>query len=251
MWGVMSLVDLRLSLIIFHDFPEALAGHALAVHVDEQCRLLLARQPGTHSLDIVTQSLHRPGIQRDDPFSFFAAAAQKRRLQIHILPIQRNKLRHPDAGGVQQLQHGPVPEPFFVHALGLLQEQLHFPARQDLRALPLRLCGGNALSRVGLHGVGNHQVIVERFDGRSASDNGGRRAAPVRQVGQVIGHGGRLDPAQVAALRQPGAKLCDVPDIGADRVGGGVLFLLQIDAVLSDIVRHARFLLSLFTVHGR
>ena len=93
--------------------------------------------------------------------------------------------------------------------------------------------------------------MVKGLDGGGAAGDGGRRAALVRQVGQILLHGRGLDPAQVAALGQPGPELGQVPDVGADGVGGGVLLLLQIDAVLSDIVRHARFLLSLFTVHGR
>ena len=63
-------------------------------------------------------------------------------------------------------------------------------------------------------------------------------------------HGGGLDPAQVAALGQPRPELGQVPDVGADGVGGGVLLLLQIGAVQGDIVGHTRLLLSFYSVRA-
>ena len=39
--------------------------------------------------------------------------------------VQCDQLADPDAGGVQQLQHGMIPEALGVHALRLFQKQLH------------------------------------------------------------------------------------------------------------------------------
>ena len=172
------------------------------------------------------------------------------RRKIHVLHIQGDELRHSDAGGVHQLQHGVVPIALLVHALGLLQKQLHLPAGQDLRAFALHLGGGHALGGAGLHGSGEHQVMVKGLDGGGAAGDGGRRAALVRQVGQILLHGRGLDPAQVAALGQPGPELGQVPEVGADGVGGGVLLLLQIGAVQGDIVGHTRLLLSFYSVRA-
>ena len=62
------LLDAGLLLIVFDEFPEALAAHPLAVHVDEEGLLVrMLDHLGPHMLKVIAQGPHRRGVQGDDP----------------------------------------------------------------------------------------------------------------------------------------------------------------------------------------
>ena len=74
MWGVMFL-DARLLLVVLNQLPEALPAHALAVHIDEQRRLIQRfHQLGPDIVNILGQRPDGGGIQGDDALLPLAVA---------------------------------------------------------------------------------------------------------------------------------------------------------------------------------
>ena len=241
------LFDARRLLIVLDDLPKALTAHALTVHVDEQGRLrLVGDDPGPDVPYVVLKGLHRTVVQGDDALLAPAAAPDEARCQVHIRHVQADELRYPYAGGVQQLQHGMIPEALLVHAAGLLQKQLHLFVGQYLRVLPLCPVGHHRLGGVGLHDPGGLHIPIKGFQRGGAACHGGRGLPPPLQIPQVLVDGIGLDPPQIGCpvFQQPTAELVQIPQIGADGVGGGVLLLLQIAAVCRNMIRQGPQLLS-------
>ena len=167
------LLDARLLLIVLDDFPETLTAHTLAVHVHEQGRFLRIRdQLGPDALDIILKRLHRAVVQGDDPLLFAVGAADKARRQVQVPDVQCDQLADSDAGGVQQLQHGMIPEALGIHALRLFQKQLHLFGGEDLRVFPLHFGGGHSLCRVLFQLPGSHHIAVKGLDGRQKPGDG-------------------------------------------------------------------------------
>ena len=159
------LADLRHLLIVLDDFPEALAAHALTVHIDEQRLLLrLGNQLGTNLLHIVAQRLDRGGIERNDALLALALAADEAGAETHVADVERDQLADSDTGGIEQLQHRVVAVALGVDALGLVKKQLDLLAGEDLRELALHLHRGNALGRVGGNQAVHLQIPVKRLD---------------------------------------------------------------------------------------
>ena len=160
-------------------------------------------------------------VEGDDPLPVPAPAADEARGQIQVLHVQGDQLADPDAGGVEQLQHGMVPVALGVHALGLLQKQLHLFGGEDLRVFPFHPLGGDSLGRVVRHSAGGEQELIKRLDGgQKAGDGGGGFPLPLHPAHVLLNHlgSGQLHLA-VFMLRQILRKLGHVPQIGADRVG--------------------------------
>lgn len=183
------------------------------------------------------------GIQGDDPLLVPADALQHPAGEIQIVHVQRDQLADPDAGGIEQLQHGPVPAALGVGGLRLGQEQLHLPAGEDLGQLALHLGGGHRLGRVGRHLAPQEQIVIKGLDG---GQRAGHRGGGLAQNGELVDialHFHRRDLSQRALLLlHGGGELPHIPEIGADRVGRRLLLRLQIVLIGGDPVRHHRSL---------
>ena len=132
------LFYVRFFLVILDELPEALTGHTLTIDVDKQGRLIgQSDHLGADKDHIVAESLDRLGIHGDQSLLIPGAAADYAGSQIDVRNIQVDQLRHPDTGGIQQLQHSFVPVAFCVDAFGLFQQQVHLLAGEDLRELML------------------------------------------------------------------------------------------------------------------
>ena len=204
------------------DLPESLTAHPLAVHVDEQrCLFAVGNKLGADVFRVVPDSRHSGVVERDDPLPIPSPAADETRSQIQVLQVQGDQLADPDAGGVKQLQHGVVPVTLGIHALRLLQKQLHLLGGQDLRVLPLHPLGGDALGRICLYGAGGKQELVKRLDrGQKPGDGSGRFALPLHPAHVLLNHlGSGQVYLAVLVLRQILCKLRHIPQIGADRIG--------------------------------
>ena len=188
-------------------------------------------------------------IQGDDALLPLAGAAQHPGGQIQVVHIQRDQLADPDAGGVQQLQHGPVPVALQVGALRLLQKQLHLFARQDLGQLSLHLGRDHPLGRVVVHDPQGDQAAVKGFDGCDGAGHCGGGAALPGQRGGVVLHllGQHLCELQLLLLHS-GLELVHIPQIGADGVGRRLFFCDQIVLIEVQQFRHADNSLTFFLV---
>ncbi len=233
------LVNLRLLLVVFNDLPEPLPAHALAAHIHKERRLPgRQHQLGPYVPNVVRQRLHRRRVQGDDPLLSPADAPDEPRRQIHVLHVQPDQLADPDARGVQQLQHGVVPVALGVHALGLLQKQIHLLAREDLGQLPLRAHRRRVLGRVGPDHALAEKVAVKALQGGHAPGHAGSRLAPAGHIGYVPLNVllGALKQLRLLHLLEVAAKLGYVSDIGCDRVVRGAPLQAQIGRVFPDII---------------
>ena len=105
-----------------------------------------------------------------------------------------------------------VPETLGVHALGLLQEELHLLIRQNLGIFPLRLSGGDAPGGVGFHIPLREEVIIEGLGGRQKAGHGGGGLPPAQHVAHIALDGHAVRPAKVAAmLLKVVPQLVDIP----------------------------------------
>ena len=113
-----------------------LTGHALSADVDKQ-RLFIRRRNHlrTNKLNVLRERDHCLGIKRNGAGFILAAAVNHRSGQIHIGDLQIDQLADANARCIQQLQHRTITVALHIHALRLLQKQLHFLAGEDLRKL--------------------------------------------------------------------------------------------------------------------
>ena len=79
-------------------------------------------QLGADIADIVGDSPHCAGIERNDALFIFGIAANKTGSQIDVLHIQRDQFADPNACRIEELQHGVVTVALLIHALGLRQQ---------------------------------------------------------------------------------------------------------------------------------
>jgi len=241
------LVDLRHLLIVLDDLPKALTAHALAVHVDEQRRLLgIGQQLRADILDVIRKCLDRSGIERNDALLALALAADEAGGKAAVALVERDELAHADAGGVEQLEHRVIAVALGVHAPGLVEEQLDLLAGQDLREPALDLEGSDALGGIGLDLAALSKEGIKGLDGgqRARDRRGGLPLAAHPR--DVVADGGGLDLAQIGHPLggKVLGKLAQVAKIGAERIFGGVLFLAQIILIELQIIgRHSAHLL--------
>ena len=228
--GCDVLLDPRLLLVELDELPEALAAHALSVHVHKQGGLLRGlHQLGAHLMQVLVQGPHGGGVQGDDPLLPLADAPEHSGGQVQVVHVQGNELADPDAGGVQQLQHGPVPAALQIGAVGLLQKQLHLFAGEDLGQLALHLGGHHPLGRVVVHDPQGDEAAVEGLDGGDGTGHRGRRLPLPGERGGVALHVLGQHLLQLRVLAGHGRlKLAHVPQVGADRIGRRPLFSFQI-----------------------
>ena len=163
--------------------------------------------------------------------------------QVDILGVQGNKLRHPDSGGVQQLQHGLVPAALGVPDVGLLQKQVYLPVGEDGGQPALNAVGGEALGRVEAHKMGGGHVGIEGLQRRHGTHHRGVGLPRLLQVAGVPLHIllGGLEQLQPVFVR-PVGELAHIPDIGAEGVGGGPLLPGQPRLITGDVVQRAQLL---------
>ena len=180
------------------DLPKALTAHALAVHVDEQRRLLgIGQQLRADVLDVIRKRLDRGGIERNDALLALALAADKAGGKAAVALVERDELAHADAGSVEQLEHRVIAVALGVHAPGLVEEQLDLLAGQDLREPALDLEGGDALGGIGLDLAALGKEGIKGLDGgqRARDRRGGLSLAAHPR--DVVADGGGLDLAQI------------------------------------------------------
>ena len=121
------LLDTRFLLVVLDELPEALTAHPLAAHVDKQGGLLRRFHQLRPDLGyVVAERPDRGVVQGDDSLPPLAFAVEHPGGQIQVVYIQGDELADPDSGGIEQLQHSPVPEALQVGTVGLLQKQFHF-----------------------------------------------------------------------------------------------------------------------------
>ena len=115
------LFDSGLLLIVLDDFPKALPGHTLAVHIDKKGRLrLVFHQLRAYIPQIVAQRLDCRGIEGNDALFSLPHTAQETAGEAEMLHIQVDEFTHPYPGGIEQLQHGMVPISLGIGTLRLL-----------------------------------------------------------------------------------------------------------------------------------
>ena len=234
------LFDLRLLLIVLDNFPKALTGHSLAVHIHKESLFLVVYHNASPNVqNIVLQRLHSPGIQRNAPLLSLAAAHDKPGRKVHILRIQVDKLRDPDPRSVEQLQHGVIPKSFFVHTFRLLKKQLHFPVRQNLRVASLYLFRLHLSRWIHFYVAACQHVRIKGLGGGQKAAHCSGRLAQLLQSLDVFLQYGILRPPKIGfLLLQPLLVLPQIPHIRADGIHGHMLFICQIIAVKRQIIQH-------------
>ena len=119
-----------LSGIAADDLPESLAGQGPAPTVQENPVGASAFKQGFPSLFQI-DSETRSGLRTngDQPFlGTLAEGPDQVRLQLQVLQGQGNDFRNPQSGGIEDLQHGLVPEAPGAIAFRLIEKLFHFKA---------------------------------------------------------------------------------------------------------------------------
>ena len=219
-----------LLLIVLDDLPKALAAHALPAHIHEQGAFLRVLQHlGPHVLYVVLKRPDSRRVEGDHPLLSPAGTADKAGGQVDIFQIQTNQFRDTDTRGIKQLQHGPIAAALGIRGIRLLQKEFHLLGGKDVGQLPLYLRRGQPPGRIDGHPALRDQIAVERLQRGQRPGYRGRRLTLGRQKSRI-----RLHILVCGLLRrnplpfQPVEILGHIPQIGAQRVGGGPLFLCQI-----------------------
>lgn len=214
--GGYGFVNARFLLIRFYELPEALAGHALTIDIDEKCRF---SRGGYHlradKLRILTQGLYGGGIERDRTVMIAAMAGYYTGRQAEISDIKGNELAHTYAGGIKQLQHGTVAIALGINALGLLQKKLHLTAGEYLRELLRCLVRDKADGGIMIDKATAHQEGIKAFYGCNGTGYGCDRFATALQPVSIFTENGtvRTDKVAIRVGVQIFAKLAYIPEI--------------------------------------
>ena len=114
-----------------------------------------------------------------------AYAADRAGGKIHVRHVERNKLAHADAGGIQQLQHRLIAVALEVGTLRLLEQQFNLAARENLRELLLALIRDQFSGRVFAHDALKNEESIKAFQRRNGPGNGRYRLSHSAQPGNV------------------------------------------------------------------
>ena len=203
------------------ELPEALTAHPLPAHVDKQGGLLRRFHQLRPDLSyVVAERPDRGVVQGDDSLPPLAFAVEHPGGQIQVVHIQGDELADPDSGGIEQLQHSPVPEALQVGTVRLLQKQFHFLAGEDLRQFALYLGGHHILGRIAVHDPQGNHAVIKGLDGGNRPGYGGGGLSLSGQAVHVELHILDRQFRQLQVLLRHGRlKLVHVPQIGTHRVG--------------------------------
>ena len=103
--------DARLQRVAFDQLPDALPGEAVAGAVEEH-PVLNGGEEGAHDFEVFGHAHDRRVMQGDKALlASLAENAHDAPLEIQIDGLQFDELGNAHTRGVQQLQHGPIPEP--------------------------------------------------------------------------------------------------------------------------------------------
>ena len=125
-------------------------------------------------------------VKRDDPLLFSVGASDEPGREVQVLHVQCDQFADPDPGGVQQLQHGVIPEAFRVHTFRLFQKQLYLFGSENFRVFSLRLGSDNPLRGADFYLSDGDHVAVKGFDGSQKSGNGRGGFAPPLHPDHII-----------------------------------------------------------------
>ena len=90
-------------------------------------------QEGSCLLEVELQGFRRPFPQGHQPFlAPFSQHHQVARLEMQLPELELSQFTHPQAGGIEQFQHGPVPFPQALRTIRLLQQGFHLPPESTL-----------------------------------------------------------------------------------------------------------------------
>src|SRR5215813_4657526 len=172
------------------DGPERLPRERPPVAVEKQRAGIAALEESGAGRRRV--ALHPPERLGADRHQALAAALAGRshiaRCDIEVLEPERKALRGPEPGGVEELQHGAVPETFGGGEIRRLDERGRVLDRERARQ-PARWSGRfEMLGRVTAYLARGHEKVVEGPDGGEVPRRapGAQTAAP--QIGQVARH---------------------------------------------------------------
>ena len=211
--------------------PETLTGHALARDVDEKRFLIRQRDHlRADEIDIILQRFDRLGIHRDKAFLVAAAASDDAGGEIDVVDVQINKLGNANAGGIQKLKHGLVAVSLGVGALRLFEQQIHFPAGQDLRQLVLTFIGDKLCRRVFRDHLTKAKERIQAFDRSDTPRYGSDRLSVALQPGDIFRQLlfiCRRDFLVMVDLEII-TKLSDITKIRTEGVGRRLLFICEI-----------------------
>jgi len=119
-------LDSREASVSLQKLEESLAGHGPPAPAQEQTSLARLRGEERPARDQVTLDplLRRAAVGDDALLSALSPADQVADLEVQVSRPEGNQLRHPEARGVEELQHRAVPEPFGRRSIRRLQKIL-------------------------------------------------------------------------------------------------------------------------------
>ena len=145
--------QLGLTGVVLDQPLDAALSEAPAVPVQEEGAGVSAGAPGPGACqaEVALKRRYGGGSQQDDPLAgAFAQHPGLAVLQLEVRHVQAGQLTHPDTGGVQQLQDGPVTDAGWRRLLRRLQQGLDAAEVEELGESLLRPCGDDALGGICL-----------------------------------------------------------------------------------------------------
>ena len=122
------------------DEEDAGAGERPAVRVEEQLLPVAPVEVGPAAREVAAEGVRCLAPDRDDPFlAALAEAADEPVLEIHGLPVERDRLAHAQPGAVEELAEGAVAEVSRRRPGGRVEEPLDLGGRERARQRPAAL----------------------------------------------------------------------------------------------------------------
>ena len=210
-----------------HQQPERHARHCAPAGGDEK---IVGRLPGEDLGPRFGQIARHPHprvfAERHQPLFGSLAGHPEHAVGFrHLEDAQRHQLAHPQAAGIEQLQHGAVTQAEGRGGVGRVQQRLHLRLGQRA-GHPQRLARGlQALCRVKLQpAFALRPTEIPAQDSEPAVGGGGAGyCVPGGEIGLQIGFARRVE-RQRAMLAEPFGEERKIPPISCQRVGRQAVF---------------------------
>jgi len=150
-------------------------------------------------------------------------------IEIEVDDVEGGQLPDPQAGGVEEFEHGPVPQGESVRGVAFVQQPEGLVHGQDLGEIVLFAGAGNDIGGIALQSALADQVAEKGPQGRQAPVDAGAARSFV-QLGEVAAQEDMIHSPQefdaasgaVGICAQKSEKLLEVEGIGANGVGRDV-----------------------------
>ena len=180
------------------------------------------------------------GVDAEGHQAFLASLAEnpdKAGIEADPVEGQTDQFGHPQTGGVEGLEHGPVAEPEGGRGVRSGEQGVDLVGRQGVRHRPPQARRSEVGGGVGGQDLGLDEEAEERPQGRQGARRRTRRQTGVAARPEIVAEARAFDRLQIELLFvEPRRELAQIAGVGFDRPRAQVALDREMGEELVDLV---------------